>query len=365
MKGNDIVDKYDIWFTSLRLSHKLKFKLLDEYKSPYELWESVFKYKNGMEDNLELKDFLKSTFDEEYIQKINERVYENEINSVKYGQENYPKKLTYIDDPPYILFYKGNIEKLNLNRQVAIVGSRKCTNYGKQITETIVRQIVRNNIGIVSGLAYGIDRAAHETALKNGGFTAGILGCGADIVYPKSNLDIYNEMIKKGCIISEFMPGTAPYSYNFPIRNRIISGLSDLVIVAEAGEKSGSLITTNYALEQGRDVMAVPGSVFSDVSRGTNKLIREGASIYTKIEDVFDLLKIDFRIVNKNKVSHYDKIQKRIMKIMDDNPKYIDDIARLANIDIRQLYDVLFELQLNNDILCIDKNYYVKNMNKN
>jgi DNA processing protein len=214
-------------------------------------------------------------------------------------------------------------------------------------------------------MAKGIDTFAHESSLENESYTCAVLGSGLDIVYPKQNIKIFNEIVKKGAVISEFLPGTPPYAYNFPLRNRIISGLGDIIIVIEAGEKSGSLITANLALEQGKDVMAVPGSIFSYESKGTNKLIKDGAYPLTSANDIFNLMGVEMKDSSKNVVkSVCSQVNKQIYSIIDDSPIHINDIIRATNIDIKQLYGILFEMQIKNQILCLSGNYYVKVNNK-
>ncbi|WP_404814391.1 DNA-processing protein DprA [Clostridium algoriphilum] len=278
-----------------------------------------------------------------------------------YYEDAYPKKLKNYDDAPYTLFYKGNISPLNKGYNISIVGSRKYSNYGKDVTKIICSDLCLNNINIISGMAKGIDTFAHESSLENQSYTCAVLGSGLDIVYPKQNLKVFNEIVEKGAVISEFLPGTPPYAYNFPLRNRIISALSDIIIVVEAGEKSGSLITANLALEQGKDVMAVPGSIFSCESKGTNKLIKDGAYPLTCSGDIFDLMGIEMREQNKTIVkSDSSHVNKQVYSIINDSPLHINDIIRVTNIDIKQLYGVLFEMQIKNEILCLAGNYYVK-----
>jgi DNA processing protein len=214
-------------------------------------------------------------------------------------------------------------------------------------------------------MAKGIDYFANKSCLDNEGYTCAVLGSGLDIVYPKENLKIFNKIVRNGCVISEYLPGTPPYAYNFPLRNRIISALSDIIIVIEAGEKSGSLITANLALEQGKDVMAVPGSIFSNESKGTNKLIKDGAFPLTCVNDIFNLMGIEIKNEKKTTISSFNsEIHKGIYSIINDSPLHINDIIRVTNIDIKQLYEVLFEMQIKNEILCLSGNYYVRVNNK-
>ena len=212
----------------------------------------------------------------------------NNIDLITIYDEIYPSKLKGIYDPPPILYIKGNKEILN-EKALSIVGCRDCTKYGEIIARKLAYNLSLHNINIVSGLAKGIDSFSHIGALKAKGKTIAVVGCGLDIVYPKENIKLFNEIIKsKGAIVSEHVIGTKPISYNFPKRNRIISGLSDGVIVVEAKQKSGTLITTDFALEQGKEIYAVPGNITSPNSYGTNELIKQGAKVVTTIEDILE-----------------------------------------------------------------------------
>ncbi len=205
-----------------------------------------------------------------------EKCRQLEIQVVSLESREYPSLLRQIADPPPVLFYRG---KLPLPQQLllAVVGSRKATAYGKQVTAGFAKGLALAGVGVVSGLALGIDAQAHRRCLDYGGYTVAVLGCGTDVVYPASHRELYNDIATKGCLVSEFPPGTPPHSNNFPRRNRIISGLCRGVVVVEAAIKSGAMITVGYALEQGRDVYAVPGNITSPASAGCNQLIDQGA----------------------------------------------------------------------------------------
>ena len=355
------MNDYDIWFSLVKLSPKNKLKLINDFHNAQQIWYYGVHNKKTEYFNNNLIDVLTNAWDEKKIDNVKRKLEVNEIKSTSYYENDYPKKLKNYDDAPYILFYKGNILQLNEGYNISIVGSRKCSNYGKDVTKIICSDLCDNNINIVSGMAKGIDTLAHESCLNNEGYTCAILGSGLDIVYPKENLKIFNEIVEKGCVISEFIPGTPPHAYNFPQRNRIISALSDIIIVVEAGEKSGSLITANLALEQGKDVMAVPGSIFSYESKGTNKLIKDGAFPLTCTSDIFNLMGIEMKNQKKNAVKSFNRqINKDIYDIINDTPLHINDIIRITNIDIKQLYEVLFEMQIKNEILCLSGNYYVR-----
>ena len=197
----------------------------------------------------------------------------------------YPRRLKEIYLPPIVLFYKGEMSLLN-ERLVALVGSREHSNYAKQCTKTIVQDLVQKKIGIISGLAKGVDSLAHRECLKNNGKTIAVIGSGLDVVYPPENANLYKEIGEKGLIISEYPLGSRPLKFHFPYRNRIIAGLSHGVCVIEAKERSGSLITANIALSENREVFAIPGSIFSSHSKGTNQLIEAGACLVSSAETI-------------------------------------------------------------------------------
>ena len=210
------------------------------------------------------------------------------MNVIKLAQDDkyYPNKLKLIYDPPELLYCLGDIRLLN-EPSIAIVGTRNASNYGKRIAYNLSQELSKRGVTIISGLASGIDSYAHEGAFKNVGKTIAVLGSGIDVIYPKENEDLYKSIIKNGgLIVSEFPLGTKPEKDNFPKRNRIISGLSDGVVVVEAKKKSGALITADLALEQGRSVFAVPGNIDSQNSEGTNNLIKEGAVPVTSYLDI-------------------------------------------------------------------------------
>lgn len=279
--------RYWIWLSLIKnLGSKRKLRLLELYKTPEEI------YKLTKEELMNINGIGETTANEIIISK-NEKILnyhikymkENNIKIISINEEKYPKILKEIYDPPISLYVKGNTEKLN-NKNIGIVGCRECTEYGKKVAEYFAYNLSKQNINIVSGLAKGIDSYAHLGSLYNGN-TIAVLGNGLDMIYPKENLELANEIIKRGgTIISEYPCGTKPDKMKFPARNRIISGISKGVIVVEAKEKSGTLITVDFALEQGRDVFVVPGNINSINSVGTNDLIKQGARLVTTYEDV-------------------------------------------------------------------------------
>ena len=279
--------RYWIWLSLIKnLGSKRKLKLLELYKTPEEI------YKLTKEELININGIGEAIAKEIRISK-NEKILnyhikymkENNIKIININEREYPQVLKEIYDPPISLYVKGNIEKLN-NKNIGIVGCRECTTYGKKSAEYFSYNLSKQNINIVSGLAKGIDSYAHLGSLNTGN-TIAVLGNGLDMIYPKENLELANEIIKRGgTIISEYPCGTKPDKMKFPARNRIISGISSGIIVIEAKEKSGTLITVDFALEQGRDVFVVPGNINSINSVGTNDLIKQGAMLITTYEEV-------------------------------------------------------------------------------
>lgn len=266
--------------------------LLDYYGSLANAWQAnEFElYKIGL-DKRAVANFLQARHELDLDQALTQ-VQQANIKLLTWESSNYPNYLREIPTPPPLLYVQG--ELLEQDRwAVAVVGTRRLTSYGRQVTRDLVAGLVQNNITVVSGLARGIDAVAHKTAVDLGGRTLAVLGSGLDAIYPADNRTLAQEITQgHGAIISEYGLGVQPEAKNFPPRNRIISGLSLGVIIVEAGERSGALITTNFALEQNRDVFAVPGNINSPASQGPNKLIQEGAKLVTRVEDVLEELNL-------------------------------------------------------------------------
>lgn len=244
----------------------------------------------------------------------------------------YPIKLKQIYCAPYILYYKGSLNNID-DLSIAVVGSRKATSYGKWVAENLTSELSKLDVNIISGLATGIDTIAHKTALKFKTKTVGIIGCGLDVIYPKSNENLYGEIVEKnGAVITEYPFGMEPMPNNFHYRNRIISGLSDGVLVIEAQEKSGTLITAGHAADQGREIFAVPGNINSLYSKGTNSLIKDGAKITTSVEDIVEEI---LELKNRKKKSHgfidYSSLSNDEIKII--------NCLKLGNNTIYEIYE--------------------------
>ncbi|MBO8160202.1 MAG: DNA-protecting protein DprA [Thermosipho sp. (in: Bacteria)] len=217
------------------------------------------------------------------VEKIEKGIYSEEFNLITYWDEEYPQHLKNIWNPPKFLFYKGNISFLK-KEAIAVVGSRKVSEYGRKVTAFFVNKL-KEKFTIVSGMAYGVDSLAHWNALEN---TLAVLGSGINVCYPKSNYKLYRKIIENGCVVSEYYPWEFPRKEYFPMRNRIVAGLTKGVLIVEGKIKSGTMITAMYSLEFGKDVFVVPGSIFNENSEGTNYLIKNGAIPVTRPEDIFE-----------------------------------------------------------------------------
>lgn len=281
--------EYWIWLSRIEgITPKRLLEILEIFKEPkilfYKTKEELFKSGVSIKDaeNITKEEYKKN------LKRYLEYIKKNNIEIITINDEYYPIRLKQIYDPPLVIYLKGNKNILN-DKSIAIVGSRICTNYGKEVARKIAYDLSTNNINVISGLAKGIDANAHIGSLNANGKTIGVMGCGLDIVYPKENEKLFNEIIKSGgAVISEYVVGTKPLARNFPRRNRIISGMSDGVLVVEAKEKSGTLITVDFALEQGKDLYAVPGNISSQNSYGTNELIKQGAKVATNAQDILE-----------------------------------------------------------------------------
>ena len=286
--------KYWFWLGALTgINPVYSKKLLDAFGNAYEVFRQP-------PEELRKLDFLnpkllESLMDPSARRGIEERLYgltKRGIEVITPDDDKYPELILEITDPPPVLFMRGAAAFKLGGLPIAVVGARNPTSYGIEMTKKIVSGLVAYGFTIVSGLAAGIDAAAHKAALDEGGKTVAFLGCGVERVYPASNRELMGDIIMNGSVYSEYMPGTIPFQHNFPRRNRLISGASMGVVVVEAGERSGALITAGFAGEQGRDVFAVPGNATSPLSKGANALIRDGACIATSAADIIAALNI-------------------------------------------------------------------------
>ena len=279
-----------------------------------------------------------------------EKLERYKVTVLTQKDEAYPSRLKEIYDSPPVLYVRGRFAPED-DWSLAVVGTRRPTYYGREVTEQIVGDLARNRITIVSGLAKGIDATAHRAALDSGGRSIAVFGCGLDIVYPRDHVKLAREVMERGALVSEFPLGTPPRRENFPLRNRIMSGLSLGVMVVEAGKGSGALITTGHALEQNREVFAVPGSVLSSASQGTNRLIQEGAKLVLGANDILEELNLTMAVqqVEAKELVPATKTESTILQILRNlspEPTHIDEVGHQSCLPIATVSSTLAMMEL-------------------
>lgn len=292
-----------------------------------------------------------------------ERLARSAAHLVTFTSREYPKSLFEIPDPPPFIYVRGNIPVKAV--AVAIVGSRRATAYGVQATDRLSAELAQRGVVVVSGMARGVDTAAHKGALKGGGKTIAVLGCGVDRVYPPENRKLFDETAANGCLISEFPLGTMPLAENFPRRNRIISGIARGVLVIEAAENSGSLITAQYALEQGRDVFAVPGNITFASCKGTNRLIKQGAKLVDCVEDILEELPASLLAAatpgGESAPGSFALAPREaaIFELLARAPLHIDDIISQSELTAGEVSSMLLHLELKGAVTALPGAHYM------
>lgn len=336
--------------------------LLDYFQKPEHIYHAKENELNQIR-NLTRQDKknLYSKKDPTIIKENYDKLKKSGIYFVTKEEDCYPKRLKNLYDAPIALYVKGKLPSEDMTT-IAIIGARNCTNYGKEVAKYFAKELSKEGIQIISGLAIGIDSYAHLGTLLENGSTYGILGCGIDICYPEQNIELYMKMQNKGGIISEYGFGISPRPGNFPMRNRIISGLSDGILVIEAKEKSGSLITVDMGLEQGKNIYAIPGRVTDTLSLGCNNLIKMGAELITNPSEIlkdysknFDYKRNEYK-KNDNMLESKEKIVYAILSL---EPKHFEEIMYASKLSIHEVMQVLLNLELKNYIKQVAKNYYV------
>ena len=291
------------------------------------------------------------------------------INVVTIFDDNYPFLLKNIYDPPPIIYFKGELSQDKDNFSIAVVGSRKPTYYGRYVAEKISKQLALEGITVVSGMAIGVDTFAHKGSLAGGGRTIAVLGSGIDVPYPNRNINLMMEIAMNGAVISEFPPGTKPLPAHFPMRNRIISGLSLGILVVEAGPRSGALITADCGLEQGREVFSVPGNITSVNSKGTNRLIKQGAKLVDSVEDILE----EFCLINLERSSNNDFKDNEVDDELSEEEKLVmqniigqnittDYIVNMTGFSPKKVNLILSKLELKGKIKQLPGNTILKEL---
>lgn len=268
------------------------------------------------------------------------------ITLLTWDSPGYPSRLRHIYAPPPVLYVRGALQ--HDEPMVAVVGTRRGSTYGKEVARRLSGELTRRGIAVVSGLALGIDTEAHRGALEGGGRTIAVLACGVDRIYPQRNRALAGKIIARGAVVSDYPPGTPAEPRNFPPRNRIISGLSQGVVVVEAGERSGALITSDFAMEQGREVFAVPGPIFSPVSRGCHNLIAQGACLVRDVDDILEELHLT-QVVEQQRARQVvpeNQLEATLLELLSPEPTYIDELGETSGLPIALVSSTLTVMEL-------------------
>ncbi|MCF0131301.1 MAG: DNA-protecting protein DprA [Pseudobutyrivibrio sp.] len=365
------IKKYSYWLMSTPvLTDGQRLKLFEYFGSSQEVFFA--REQDLIESNILKKDSIESLVRARDIYNLEESYISftsSPFDFVTLEDDYYPNSLKYIHNIPYGLFFAGDMKKILGKKCVALVGARSCSAYGKRMAEELANELAKNDIVVISGLAKGIDSYAHTGSLKAGGITAAVLGCGVDIIYPKENAVLYEQIAKTGCVISEYAMGTSPQPRLFPLRNRIISGLCQTTVVVEARLKSGSLITADYALEQGKDIYVIPGRVGDSLSAGCNKLASQGAGIIFSIDQFLsDILELNsenrYSVITDNHAASKIELnseQLLVYGLFDLYPKSLAQVQADANMDALKLVAITMELCHLGLLKEVFKNNYIIN----
>ncbi len=360
-------DKYLIWLSGIKKFGGIRIKrLMEHFGSAKAVWEaSPEELKKIKGIDRELCRLITINRNEERLEHCMDSLRKHNISTIAISSGYYPKLLKETYNPPYLLYVKGDKSVLKKNC-IAIVGSRNASYYGKKVAFKLAEQLSRAGYTIVSGLARGIDSYAHKGALAVGGSTIAVMGNGLDIIYPRENFQLMREISNSGLLLSEYPPGTSPLRGNFPARNRLISGLSLGVVVVEASERSGALITADFALEQNREVFAVPGNINSMTSTGTNNLIKQGAKIVNQVEDILE----EFPSIIREKQIKKDgsgglnsvisgKTEDKVLKLISAQPIHIEELLAESCLKINELNALITFLEAQGRIKRLPGNYFV------
>lgn len=338
------------------LSNKKKLMLIDSFDDICEMVENV----NRSIVLKVLGDDKAKEFYEHY-ESVDSKISwleKNEIHWITYLDEEYPQRLLELCDKPVLLFAKGNVDALSM-RSIAVVGTRRPTRYGSRVAEDFSREFSRAGLCIVSGLARGVDGIAHKACINNASATIAVFASGLDVIYPAEHRGLVDNILANdGLIVSEYPPGTKPLQYHFPERNRIVSGICEAVFLPQAAKKSGSLITTRLAIEQGKEIFVVPANIYDTESEGGNELLREiPHALAIKPEDVLDALHLEREFVEKEPIE-LSLVQNQILEALKDGDKHFEDLLEETNLNVSELTNVLFELEIEGLLNKISGNYY-------
>ncbi|MBN1453046.1 MAG: DNA-processing protein DprA [Anaerolineales bacterium] len=353
--------RYWIGFTLVKGIGAVRFqRLLERFGDAESAWRAAPAELAEAGLSLKVIERLAAVREKADLSRLWDQIQSKGIEVLTWLDEAYPQRLKEIEQPPPVLYVRGELSPED-TWAVAIVGTRRVTPYGRQVTEEIASYLAANGVTVVSGLARGVDALAHNAALKAGGRTLAVLGSGVDRIYPPENRGIAEQIFEHGAVLSDYAPGTPPESSNFPPRNRIISGLSMAVVVIEAGETSGALITAEFAAEQGREIFAVPGNIFAPQSKGTNKLIQRGALPLLSASDIMQALNLTRVGQHKaaRKALPADEVEAKLLDAMREEPLHVDEIRNQTGLPVEKVSATLVMMELKGMVRQVGNMHYV------
>jgi DNA processing protein len=353
--------RYWIGFTLVKGIGAVRFqRLLERFGDAESAWKAAPAELAGAGLSLKMIERLVALREKADLSRLWDQIQSKGIEVLTWLDEAYPQRLKEIEQPPPVLYLRGELLPED-TWAVAIVGTRRVTPYGRQVTEQIASFLAANGVTVVSGLARGVDAIAHNAALKAGGRTLAVLGSGVDRIYPPENRALAEQIFEHGAVLSDYAPGTPPESSNFPPRNRIISGLSMAVVVIEAGETSGALITAEFAAEQGREIFAVPGNILAPQSKGTNKLIQQGALPLLSASDIMQALNLTRVGQHKaaRKALPADEVEAKLLTAMGEEPLHVDEIRNQTGLPVEKVSATLVMMELKGMVRQVGNMHYV------
>lgn len=375
---------YWLWYSEKEsLTKKIKYDLYKKFDDIEKLYDSDNYNSFGFLSDIAKNELMDKSTDK--YERLLDLYNRNNVTLLSIDMEEYPQMLMHLSIPPVLLYCRGKFLNLNDRLCISVVGTRRITDYGKNCARNISKELAENGVILISGMAFGVDSAAHYAALEAGMPTVAVVGTGVNLVYPKTNAHLMKEIIKTGMVISEYPLNTEAERHHFPERNRIISALSVATLVIEADVKSGSLITANLSNELGRDVYAVPGNIYSVYSKGTNSLIKDGAYLTTCAEDILmnyrlkyaDLLVkgindkyehnnneeiiIKEKEITEENILNTNDVEEKILLLLENDSYSIDEIHQKTDIPVSVLNQKLLLMELADKIIKLPGNNYRKN----
>lgn len=351
---------YDLWLYSLSwIGRKTCIRLWKEGYSSQNIYqgECDFSMLNEKQKN---SIFNGRKIPEEEIKKDYEKLEQKGMFMTSFGDDDYPERFYEIPDAPAMLFWKGKLPVQN-QKSIAVIGARNCSEYGISVAKRFAECFAKNQVSVISGMARGIDGIAQKTTLQQGGYSIAVLGCGVNVCYPPEHRMLYTQLSKVGCVLSEYLPDEKAAAHYFPARNRLISGLADALLVIEAKEKSGTLITVEMALEQGKEVYVVPGRIDDIFSQGCNRLLYEGANLAISPEKMlFDIYGMDTETKEKKESSILGSVEEKILSVLESTPIFIDEIQKRTQFKDEVLMNGLINLILLHKIKQACNGWYCK-----